>query len=948
MKRNSIYTIKGEINMKHKALLLAIVLVFALSVFALPALAADYVALDLSNNQTSYALNATGTVEAYGVDAAGDKTRLTEGVTFASSDPSVIQIDAANGSVTAKSEGMAVITATSGSLSKNINLVVYKERKANKNFDTAATYNHSCPQGGTFTFADPVYAQSDMTRTGEGQSLFLRSIATGSNQEDTKLTQGKWIRMNPWAFSNGSNAASFRGVAEMWFYDGMEESKKYVHFWIMGNQGNGFSTQSIRGYIRLYSADNVYRYQEDGTNPAFTKTDIPRSKGWHQLIIDYSKNDLYTLYIDGEVLATRDLSGWNQGISGVEIDRTPQTSGADNSIYLDDFNVYSIQKTEAAAPQIRNAVIAGNAYTGQELLLSSYSYHDENGDPEDAANVQIKWYVSSNQSDWGEPVGTGKTYSLTAGDAGKYVKATVQAKSTIEPYDSNVIESNIVGPVEVPPDIDNMTFTSISLGKSVATYAYGETGAALTVWGTSSAGDYEISGDTRLTYESGDENVVSVDASGAITIKGLGTAVVTATLTNKDASSAQASVLVSVLPSLSGARKDFNNPNSGFTKEKSTFEDKIVRTGAGAVKVHSTSVYVDCYNDNTNPSTSYIAEGWFYDSGEKANAKAQIQFSSNGLGKADGLTDYSIDVGLTDDTKDYYYAGSTLLDGKDGRANLPRTKGWHQVTLIGYNDDPSPASPKTVNNTQVYIDGVLVSTSTTVYRAMHYVRARGLYNDATGTIGSIYDDLSFLPLRRTNNVDLTVTIAGNGKVLVDEQEIATGEKVTLPFAGSKTITFKPDAGWQTGEVTVNNQAAVVTNDTLELKNIQDTTAISVTFVEKTEEKPSFAQTSAPIAGTYPQGSDQYCATMFANMNEGYGYTVLKKGVEIYAADDTTHSLPLEVDVVTDGKYGVRVFGAALIPGKTYVMRPFVVVQKDGETQSETIYAQPQTFTVPQE
>ena len=49
---------------------------------------------------------------------------------------------------------------------------------------------------------------------------------------------------------------------------------------------------------------------------------------------------------------------------------------------------------------------------------------------------------------------------------------------------------------------------------------------------------------------------------------------------------------------------------------------------------------------------------------------------------------------------------------------------------------------------------------------MHYVRARGLYNDATGTIGSIYDDLSFLPLRRTNNVDLTVTIAGNGKVLV--------------------------------------------------------------------------------------------------------------------------------------------------------------------------------------
>ena len=943
--------------MRNKALLLAVVLVFALSSFAFPAFAADYTALDLSNNQTSYALNATGTVEVYGVDASGAKTRLTEGVSFTSSDPSVVQIDAASGAVTARSEGMAVITAAYGSLSKNINLVVYKEIKAQKNFDTAATYNYSCPQGGgPYTYDEPVYAQNNLTRTGTGQSLFLRQIDPNTNKEAAaadataaeKLGDGKWLRMNPWPFTNGANASSFRGVAEMWFYDGMEESKKYVHFWIMGNMANGLSTQSIRGYIRLYSADNTYSYHEDGTNPAFSKKNLPRSKGWHQLIIDYSRDDLYTLYIDGQVLATRDLSGWNQGLSSVEIDRTPKNSKADTTIYLDDFKVYSIQKTGVAAPQIRNAVIAGNAYTGQELSLSSYSYHDENGDAEDGASVQIKWYVSSNQSDWGEPVGTGKTYSLTAGDVGKYIKATVQAKSTAEPYDSNLIESNVIGPVEVAPDIENMTFTSISLGKSVSPYVYGETGAALTVWGRSSAGDYEISGDSRLTYTSGDEAVISVDAAGALSVKGLGTTIITATLTNTDTSSAQASILISVLPSASGARKDFNNPNSGFTAKKSTFEDKIVRTGAGAVKVHSTSVYVDCYNDNANPSTSYIAEGWFYDSGEKTNAKAQIQFSTNGLGKTDGLTDYSVDVGVSDDTKDYYSAGSALLDGKDGRANMPRSKGWHQVTLIGYNDDPNPASPKTVNNTEIYLDGVLVSSSTNVYRAMHYVRARGLYNDESGTIGSIYDDLSFSPLRRTNNVDLTVTIAGSGKVVADGQEIVTGGKVTVPFASNKTITFQPEAGWQTGEGTVNNQAAVVTNDTLELKNIQDTTALSVTFVEKTEEKPSFAQTSAPIAGTYPQGTGQYCATMFANMNEGYGYTIVKQGVEIYAEDDTTLSLPLEVNEVTNGKYGVRVFGAALIPGKTYVMRPYVVVQKDGETQTEIIYAQPQTFTVPQE
>lgn len=64
---------------------------------------------------------------------------------------------------------------------------------------------------------------------------------------------------------------------------------------------------------------------------------------------------------------------------------------------------------------------------------------------------------------------------------------------------------------------------------------------------------------------------------------------------------------------------------------------------------------------------------------------------------------------------------------------------------------------------------------------------------------------------------------------------------------------------------------------------------------------------------------------------------------IIRQNDQNRTLPLEAAQSKDGKYGIRVFGEALIPGKTYVMRPYLIINKDGD--EKTVYGAEKEFTV---
>ena len=138
--------------------------------------AGPYTALDLSKTQTAYTKGQTGQVVVYGVK--GDVSeQITTGVTFLSSDPAVVQVDASTGAITAMKEGYATVTATSSGVSQKVFLIVYNELKGTTDFvsepDIKVVYDMnesiSTPASEAYSF------DSSNARIG-GKSLLTKTI----------------------------------------------------------------------------------------------------------------------------------------------------------------------------------------------------------------------------------------------------------------------------------------------------------------------------------------------------------------------------------------------------------------------------------------------------------------------------------------------------------------------------------------------------------------------------------------------------------------------------------------------------------------------------------------------------------------------------------------------------------------------------------------------------
>ena len=95
------------------ALILALAMV--LSVFSCVTVAADdYVAISLESNKVGYSdASETPTLKAYGVDAEGNKTLLSEGVTWESESEKVLTIGKETGTINfvTSGNGFSVVTA---------------------------------------------------------------------------------------------------------------------------------------------------------------------------------------------------------------------------------------------------------------------------------------------------------------------------------------------------------------------------------------------------------------------------------------------------------------------------------------------------------------------------------------------------------------------------------------------------------------------------------------------------------------------------------------------------------------------------------------------------------------------------------------------------------------------------------------------------------------------
>ena len=295
-----------------------------LSAYAAP----PYTALDLSKTQTAYTKGQTGQVVVYGIN--GDTSeQVATGVTFVSSDPAVVQVDASTGAFTAKGEGFATITASCSGVSQKVALIVYSSLK--KEFDMEKepyTKDVVWADDDKTPYPDAYSYDTSISRLGK-KSLLTKTIVDPKMTATARRYYTKnflaWYLMAVNAPYNDGHL----GVLEVWFYDDGAPNK-HVGLLIGGHydgnnshtldrDGNvitsfpdGSNSQpwkfALTAHVKLDGKNNTYSFSnESAVFGQFSTSPVTRSKGWHQLLIDATKEDTYNFYIDGQLLATRRL-----------------------------------------------------------------------------------------------------------------------------------------------------------------------------------------------------------------------------------------------------------------------------------------------------------------------------------------------------------------------------------------------------------------------------------------------------------------------------------------------------------------------------------------------------------------------------------------------------------------------------------------------------------------
>ncbi len=164
-------------------------------------------------------------------------------------------------------------------------------------------------------------------------------------------------------------------------------------------------------------------------------------------------------------------------------------------------------------PTTTTPTISGTHNIG-DTLTANYTYSDAESDAE--AGTTFKWYRSNDASGTGKAQISGaasQTYMLVAADAGKYISVEVTPKNTNGTGTAK--ESTLVGPVDTPPTVSDVTFNGIRIIDNTLTGSYtyndadGTTGdnaesGTTFKWYRSSvssgSGATEISGATSSSY----------------------------------------------------------------------------------------------------------------------------------------------------------------------------------------------------------------------------------------------------------------------------------------------------------------------------------------------------------------------------------------------------------------------------------------------------------------
>lgn len=303
-----------------------------------------------------------------------------------------------------------------------------------------------------------------------------------------------------------------------------------------------------------------------------------------------------------------------------------------------------------------------------------------------------------------------------------------------------------------------------------------------------------------------------------------------------------------------------------------------------------------------------------------ANGVTNFDFYDNGV--TGGLTVFKSEGNSISEYFKLYADGKytfatdkgTAADGK-ATVTLDRTAGWHNVKIKSY-----------TTSYDLYFDGSLVKTVTTETNGgVKYINAESKDGKVTeGTSRKLwYKTLETAPLYK-----VSVSANEGGTAAVDKEFAESGETAVL--------TISPNAGY-TASVKVNGSEIPLSGNTLDIANITADTSVEVTFTKAAPVVPGVSKTSIIANADYKGTTSAVVYAKITGTATGAGI-ILKNasGNEL-----VLNALSTDETALTSGDFGIRVFGAAMVPGDTYKYAPFVTYN-DG-TDVKTVKSEEESF-----
>lgn len=262
-----------------------------------------------------------------------------------------------------------------------------------------------------------------------------------------------------------------------------------------------------------------------------------------------------------------------------------------------------------------------------------------------------------------------------------------------------------------------------------------------------------LTGDSGLAYSFSNTNALTVSSAGQITAAAAGGG--TLTVTYGGASAKMYIGAYTVDAKLSNGEGDYPSVSDKVLKSS------IARSGNYGIQLVNNGqwpYYAPCYD-------SSVSEIWFYDNGTSQD-KFFAYFQSTGNDstytprKDDPSTgQYFIGFDKSVSQTNYYYSNKTVkrLPEADQyyytetpqATSIPRSAGWHQVTLVA---EAGSAAHDAEGTVTVYLDGEQIFSENYTNRYMGVLRPQ-----AQGTTGAVFDDLIWYT--SGNNIPQTAPVA---------------------------------------------------------------------------------------------------------------------------------------------------------------------------------------------